>query len=148
MADDVTDRFNGLDIEGFYAGGFTYEAREKLVLRLSDAMRVYKTTQDKLSSFYELQFNRLLAGRIEAEGPGGLGKVTAWRAHDESALLAETLRAREHLTYGEVFAHFELTCDQGSLDVIARDYFLTIVEKGNLVRGDGGATSSTKPEAG
>lgn len=144
MADDVTDRFNGLDIEGFYAGGFTYEAGQKLVLSLTDAMRVYKTTQDNVSRFYELQFNRLLGGRIEAEGPDGLAKVLAWRAHRESAFLAETLRAREHLTYGEAFTHFELTCDHGKLDVIARDYFLTVVD----YAGPSGGPPSAKPEVG
>ncbi len=50
MADHVTDRFNALDIEGFHAGGFTYQGREKLLLHLKDAMRVYKTTQDNFTT--------------------------------------------------------------------------------------------------
>ena len=148
MPQDVTDRFNALDINGFDAEGSSFLARQKLIVRLNDFMRVYETTADAVSSEYELQFNRILAGRIEAEYPAP-GPVIHWEAHRESELLSETLRGREHLTYGEAFAHFELSCEYGKLDVIARDFFLTAVDKGTVQRaggGDGDAASSADPE--
>lgn len=137
MAVDVTNRFNALDINGFHASYFAYVAREKLVLQLEDSPRVFGTTQGTVYSYYELQFNRILGGWIEAEGPG-LGEIKHWKAHRESELLAETLQNLEHLTYGDAFAHFELTCDRAKLDVVARDFFLTVVSKGTLTRGGGG----------
>jgi len=148
LAEDVTDRFNALDINGFDAEGLSFLARQKLIVRLNDFMRVYETTADLVSSEYELQFNRILAGRIEAEYPAP-GPFIHCKAHRESDLLSETLRHREHLTYGEAFAHFELTCEYGKLDVIARDFFLTAVDKGTVERGgggDGGAAASGEPE--
>ena len=56
----------------------------------------------------------------------------------ESELLAEMLRPSKNMTRGVAFAHFELTCDEGELSVIARDFALTVVGKGTLVRDGGG----------
>lgn len=140
--DDVVDRFNALDIAGFHALDFAYQKSEKLVMRLWDTDRVYRTIGAGETNDYELQFNRILGGRIEAEGVGP-GKIERWRAHRHSDHLTETLRDREHLTYGESFVHFELACEQLRLDVIARDFFLTIVNKGTLGRAGPGT-----PEAG
>jgi hypothetical protein len=138
--DDVIERFNSLDIGEFYTHSFAYWPMKKLIFRLMDAERVHRTTQDSVASDYELQFNRILGGRIDAMGPWP-GEVKRWKAYRDSKFLIETLRARKHLTYGEDFAHFELTCDQGRFDVVARDFFLTVTGKSELMRNgdDGGA---------
>ena len=149
MAENVTERFNALDIKGFGASDFAFEARRKLVLELVDALQVLKTTRDSVASFYELQFNRVLDGRVEAEGPAP-GKIRRWQAHRDSPFLAESLRRVEDWTYGERFAHFELVFDQARFDVVARDFFLTVLDKGPLDRagydGRAGAPSAA-PEA-
>lgn len=148
MPQDVTDRFNALDIDGFNATGFSFDARRKLIVRLDDFERVYDTAADIVSNWYELQFNRLLGGWMEAEYPAP-GPVLHWTAHRKSDLLRQTLRGHEHLTYGEAFAHFELVCEYGKLDVVARDFFLTVVDKCEVERAggeDGDAPDSREPE--
>lgn len=139
-AEDLIDRFNALDIGGFYAGDFVYRASEKFVLHLTDFQRVYRTTSDDLCSDYELQFNWILGGTINAEGPE-IGLVTSWEAFRKSEFLAEALKCGPP-SYGETFAHFALTCEHGKLDVVAHDFFFTIVSKSTLVRNGGGRGSS------
>ena len=149
MAENVTDRFNALDISGFCASDVAFEARRKLVLGLVDALQVLKTTRDSVANFYELQFNRVLDGRVEAEGPSP-GQIRRWQAHRDSPFLAESLRRGEQRGYGERFVHFELVFDQARFDVVARDFFMTVLDKGPLDRtgydGRAGARSAT-PEA-
>ena len=151
MAENVTERFNALDIKGFGAMGFAFEARRKLVLELFDALQVLKRTRDSVASIYELQFNRVLDGRVEAEGPSP-GKIRRWQAHRDSPFLAESLHRVEDWTYGERFAHFELVFDQARFDVVARDFFMTVLDKGPLDRtgydGRAGAPSAAPEEPG
>ena len=125
---DIVDRFNALDIGGTYALNFAYRARQKFVLLLMDGDRFLPTTEDSDSNFYELQFNRVLGGQINVAGPAP-GDIIQWRAHRESELLAETLRNRAGLTYGETFVNFELTCEESKFNLVARDFFLTVVNK-------------------
>ena len=131
---NVADRFNALNIGEFDTWQFSYHGRQKVVLSLMDSERVFRTTSENVWSFYELQFNQIVGGQISVEGPAP-GEILQWKAHRESELLAETLRNHAVLTHGEAFTHFELLCEQAKLDVIARDFFLTIVEKGTLERG-------------
>ena len=125
---DVIDRFNSLEIGGCHALSVACSMHEKLVLRLFCHTPLPKTGEERISNFYELQFNRVLGGRVDTEGPF-LGSIKRWSAQDNSELCSETLRMRRNLMYGESFAHFELFCHRGKLDVVARDYFLTVVGK-------------------
>lgn len=134
---DVIARFNALDIGGFYAGDFTYRGREKLEFGLTDADRVLRTGGGTVISDYELHFSRILGGCVEAEG-GGLGEISHWKAIPESQELSATLERWKHLTHGDSFVHFNLAGDQGKADVIARDFFLTVVRRSVLVRDGGG----------
>ena len=135
--EDVIDRFNGLDISGFRTGRIAYVAREKLILQLSDAERVHDTTEDTLTRDYELQFNRVLDGQLDVDGPW-FGKIQRSEAYRESELLAEALRRHHQLVRGEEFAHYRLIGEHGQLDVIARDFFLTVVDLLRLNRRQAG----------
>lgn len=140
---DVVDRFNALDIGGTYARYFTYQRQEKFILGLMDYESFLQATGDRVLNFYELQFNRILGGQINVAGPAP-EDILQWRAHRKSELLAEMLRSRGQLTYGEAFVHFELTCAEAKLDVVARDFFLTVVSKATYKNREGsdGTTSS------
>ena len=125
---DVIDRFNSLEIGGFYARSLVCSMHEKLVLWLYGVTPLPESGEERITNFYELQFNRVLGGRIDIDGPFP-GLIERWKAQADSELCSETLRKRQNLTYGEDFAHFELFCDRGKLDVVARDFYLTVVEK-------------------
>ena len=127
-ASDVIDRFNSLDVGGCHVLSLSCSMHKKLVLWLLGVRPKTEAGEECITNFYELQFNRVLGGRVDVNGPP-LGLITRSIAHADSELRSETLRKRQNLTYGENFAHFEVFCDHGKFDIVARDFVLTVVGK-------------------